>query len=177
MKRLTLQVAFCVAAAALSLSAGTITASLPQFDGPLNFAGFPDAPVTIGTFHYVIPSDQHIVGATFTSSWGNSNFPDSAPVDLYVGGILVGSCQILATCDTGFSITPFSFTFLPSSFQNLSSGSLTVTAVQNGPIALKIGAETLTLTTSNTPEPASIGLFGLGAAALGLLKVRRTRNA
>ncbi len=165
-----------LSAASFPLAAGTITATLPEFNGILISSGFPQPSVNAGTFSYSIPNGQFITSAVFSSTFGNSKVGNSAGVDVQVGGILAGSCPALAICDTGLIPTPFSYTFQPGAFAALGSGSLAVTATQTSGNIIRLGAETLTITT-NTPEPASILLFALGLAALGVLGRRRTAGS
>jgi hypothetical protein len=174
MKRFTLQFALLFAAASLTLSASNITLTTGEFNGPLVTSGFPAAAIDVATFNYTIPNGEFIVSASFSSTFGNSSFANSAGVDVFVGGIAVGSCAPLASCDTGNAVTPFSYTFQPADFATLDSGSVTVTAVQRSGNIIRLGTESLNINTASaTPEPASFGLIGAGLA--GLAWVRRKR--
>ncbi len=171
-KQFTLWLSLTLSAACFPLAAGTITATLPEFNGALINSGFPQPSVNIGTFSYSIPNGQFITSAVFNSTFGNSIIANTAGVDVQVGGILAGSCLPLAACDTGNVLTSFSYVFKPADFAALASGSVAVTARQTSGNIIRLGTETLTITTG-TPEPASVMLFGLGLGALGVLGRRR----
>ena len=175
MKRFTLQLALAFAASVLTLSASTISASLPEFNGGFHKCGFPQPAITIGTFTYTIPDGEHIVSASLHSTFGNSSFPNSAGVDLFADGIATASCAAWGLCDTGSSPAPFSHAFAPSDFALLSNGSLPVTAVQTSGNIIRLGQETLCIHTASNgpadaPEPATAALLGLGATALWLMR-------
>jgi hypothetical protein len=76
----------------------TIIASLPNYDGPVDFdAPFPA--LTIGTFSYTLLPGESIAAAQVRGTWGNSHYPQgSAGVDLFVDGILVAQCVEFSTC-------------------------------------------------------------------------------
>jgi hypothetical protein len=180
MKRFALQFAVLLAGSALTLSASNVQVTLSEFSGAFITSGFPASSVAVGTFVYSLPVGEQIVSASFSSTFGNSVVPSSAGVNVYVGGILVGTCLENDPCDTTLTtITPFNYAFQPSDFATLSSGSLDVTAIQTGGNYIRLGAETLNITTAaldGVPEPATFGLFGLGATALGLFEFRRRRS-
>ena len=168
--------ALVLAATALpTIMAGTITATLPEFNGTFQNVSFPQPTIVVGSFNYSIPAGQSIVAAVYSSTYGNSVVTNSAGVDLFAAGISIGSCPPLAPCDVALSVTPFSFNFKPSDFSKLASGSLTVSAVQTSGNIIRLGTETLTITTG-TPEPGSIALLGVGLLTLGLVGRRMGRG-
>jgi len=179
----TLTCAVLLALSVFCSNAATITASLPEFNGPLNTTGPFGMTLDVGTLMYTIPVNQQVVSATLTGTFGNSNFPDAAGVDLRAGGILFASCAPLASCDVGMVIEPFSFSFAAADFGLLSGGSLAVTATQISGNIVRLGPEVLTINTlpteqgsTATPEPASIGFLGAGLVALGVIRRRTVRS-
>jgi hypothetical protein len=182
----TIVYALLLAVSALSLNAGTIVATLPEFNGPYNPAGpYPGPTLNVGTFTFVIPVGQQITSATLTGMFGNSQFSDTAGVDLTAGGLLITSCPPLALCDTGTSMVPFSFIFPAVDLSMLNGGSLVMTAKQTSANIVRLSAETLTINTQTkqsdtqggaTTEPASVALLGAGLVALGVIRRKSARS-
>ena len=59
-----------LAISALSLNAATITATLPEYNGPFNSTGpYPGLTLNVGTFTYIIPVGQQITSATLPMNY------------------------------------------------------------------------------------------------------------
>jgi hypothetical protein len=160
-----------------------IVATIPNYDGTATFGPFPSS-ISIGDFAFTIPTNQIVVGGTVSGTFGNDDVPgtttDSAPTDLFAdsGAIEVAECDdslsYTAACDSGSTPTPFSYTFTSSDLSTLStdfaSGSLDLSAIQNGPFAVNAGSLTLDLATATTPEPNGLWLSGAGPMCFLLLR-------
>jgi hypothetical protein len=161
-----------------------VVATLPNYDGSASFGPFP-ASLSIGDFTFAIPAGEQVYGATIFGTFGNDDVPGttdtSAPVDLFVdgGAIEVAECDdgltYSAPCDSGTTPTSWSYTFTSSDLSTLStlfaSGTLDLTAEQNGVFTVNAGSLTLDLMT--TPEPNSLWLLGTGMLALMCVVVSR----
>lgn len=146
---------------------------------------FPPPSITIGAFNFIIPTGQHVLGATISGTFGDVNIPNSALTDLFVlgGTIQVGACDLnpdtsYPPCAAGTidgSLVPWSHTFTSAELNSLaadfSAGSIDFTAVQNSPGAVVVGAPTLDLQV--TPEPAPIVTIAGGLLALAALRRRK----
>ena len=163
-------------ASVLPASASTITSTIGEFDGPiLNNPTYPQPSLTIGTFTYTLPPAP-IIAASVSGFFGTVFAPSTALENLFVGGIEVASCASeAADCwnDPSGVQTPWSYTFTPSQFAALTSGSVAYTVVQTGDFQVESGVTTLSITVA--PEPATIAMIGGGLSLL--LLVRRKRRA
>jgi hypothetical protein len=167
--------AICLGAA-LPANAATIISTIGEFDGPvLANPTYPQPSLTIGTFTYSLPPGP-IVAASVSGFFGTEFSPTTALENLFVGGIEVASCASeSADCwsDPSGVQTPWTYTFTPSQFAALESGSVLYTVVQTGDFQVESGVTTLSI--SVAPEPAAIAMAGAGLSLL--LFVRHKRRA
>lgn len=71
--------------------------TLPEF----NFDGgptFPTAAQTVGTFTFTIPTGKAISDISISGQFGNSVVGSSAPVDIFLDGLLVATCLDSGEC-------------------------------------------------------------------------------
>jgi hypothetical protein len=158
--------------------AATLTYSLPEY----NFDGaptFPNPANLVGTFSYTLPSDEKIVSAVIEGTFGNSVFPSSAGVDVYLDNLLVAQCIEFEPCWSGFEPVNWRFTFDESHFSLLEDGIVTLTAAQTSEFVARLGTTTLTIETTSEPSPppesipepaTTLGLFGVLGGLLSLRK-------
>lgn len=159
--------AICLASALLA-RADLVTATIGEFDGPvLDNPTYPQPPLTIGTFIFTPPPSGKILAAVVSGFFGTTFAPSTALEDLFVGGIKVASCASESDdCwNAPFGVqTPWMYTFTPSQFSVLQSGSVPYTVVQNGDFQVESGVTTLTIT--STPEPNLVAFLCGGLALL-----------
>ncbi|MEO5818217.1 MAG: PEP-CTERM sorting domain-containing protein [Gemmatimonadaceae bacterium] len=106
---------------------------------------------------------------TFISGYGTVGFsPTNLGVDLGTASCIASGVPftVTTTCNQGTTTNSFGPTF----YDNL-EGLLTYTQDDLSSVASWSGA--VTLTVSATPEPATIGLFGVGLVAIGGVARRR----
>jgi hypothetical protein len=168
------------------LANADVLSTIPTYDGTATFGPFPSS-ISIGNFSFAIPAGQMVTGGTISGTFGNNDVAGttmvSAPADLFIAGgsIEVAACDDAlsygAPCDTGSSPTSWSYTLTHSNIASLAadfaSGSIDLSAVQNGVFAVNTGSVTLDLKTAPlvaTPEPDSFWLLGIGSMGLALVK-------
>ena len=126
------------------------------------FVGSPSG--TIGTFTYTIPAGQVITAANLSAT----SISADAAAQVFIEGLSV------YTCASSCAAAPLSQSLSFSIFPDLADGNALLTynnavfdsIVISNPI-------TLTLTTSQVPEPAAWLFVGAGVAALGLARIGR----
>lgn len=155
--------------------AATLSYSLPEY----NFDGaptFPNPPNLVGTFSYTLPSDEAIVSAVIEGTFGNSVFPTSSGVDLYLDGLLVAQCVEFEQCWNGPGPVNWRFTFDQSNFSLLEEGIAGLTAAQTSEFITRLGETTLTIETASEPSasiPEPTTILGLLAVVGGLFSLRK----
>lgn len=158
--------------------AATLTYSLPEY----NFDGappFPNSPNLVGTFSYILPSDETIVSAMIEGTFGNSVLPSSAGADVYFDNLLVAQCVEFELCWNASEAVQWRFTFDESDFSLLEDGTALLTVVQTSEFVARLGTTTLTIETASEPSPPptsipeptiTLGLFGVLGGLLCLRK-------
>jgi len=151
---------------ARSIAAGLITATVPQYDGPvIGPAGpYPQPAVTVGTFTYTIPLGESILSASIAGAFGDFDgefLNSTAPVTLHAAGETVATCTTADPCFTT-PLIPWTFTFSASDFAQLATGSVPFTQVQTGPFQVHLSQTTLSIITApiGAPEPRTLVLIG-----------------
>jgi len=114
----------------------------------------------IGTFNYMLPPGDQIVDVVVSGTWGDSaSFDSSAPVELYLDGVLVAECVQFAPCwlDDGM-LVDWSFSFannMVPGFESLfTDGQAVLTAIQNDEISVILSNLELVITTQSVPPTA-----------------------
>ncbi len=162
----SISIAGCLVAAGWA-QADTITSTLPAYTGK----GITGNTETVGTFSFVLPEGQTILGATLEGLWGNAGSFTTAGQQISADGLLVATCVLNTACaqsKTADSASRlWSYTFGASDFATLQDGALTITDLQTGCCVIRLGETKLTIITSAVPEPSTYALMlgGIGAVA------------
>jgi hypothetical protein len=153
----------------------TITIAIPEFSGPLPIGTFPRPAIDAGQFVFAVPVDD-IVSATVSGTFGNSQSPSSSGVDVFFDGVMIAQCVPSTPCTQTPGPDAWSYAFNdPQIDLLLSDGLGLLTAVQTGPVFIRLGSLKLTLETPSrpVPEPMPAALLATG---LLLTVVNRTRR-
>jgi hypothetical protein len=152
---------------------------------------FPPPSISIGAFHFTIPTGDSVTSATVSGTFGDVNIPVTGLADLFVlgGTIKVGGCDInpdssYPPCATGTvdgSLVPWSYTFSNTDLSKLaadfSGGSIDFIAVQNSPFgAVVVGDPILDIQVASvqaTPEPATIFTLAGGLVVIAAFRRRK----
>ncbi len=123
-----------------------------------------------------MPVGRVITAASVSGFFGTTYSPSTALENFYVACIQVASCaSVTRACyaDPSGVETPWSYTFAPSQFSALQSGSAVYSVIQTGNYYVESGVTTLNITVTNsstTPEPATVAMLGGRLALLPFLR-------
>jgi len=152
------------------------TDGLTYFNAP---ATAPFSLVTVGEFDFSLTGNQTISAATFTGDFGSNILGSStAPVNLFIDGIAVATCDANCAANTQSSDVAWSYTLTSADLTALSTnanwlqGKAILTALQTdiSQIALDPTSASLTAT---VPVPGAVWLFG--SAVMGWLGFSRRK--
>lgn len=146
-------------------------------------ANFPYDWGILRTFTYSIPSGQHVAEVRINGTWGGSSVSSTAPVEVYLEGILVATCLVSDPCwsqtatsawngNSGFLLSHLGVDFSDPAVRALfEDGAATLSVIQNDVISANMSNLRLTL---YVPEPAGLTMWSAGL--LGLAGLGRTRS-
>jgi hypothetical protein len=157
------------------------------FSGGCSAGDFPFDWGVVRSFTYTIPADKAVEDALLNGTWGGDVFNSSAPVEVYLEGILVTECLVTDPCwsgastvdwnsGNGFLLSDLGVDFTDPSVQALfADGSADLSLIQTDTISSHISNLSLTLF---VPEPSGVIGLLVGAGWLAALAaVGRQRNA
>ena len=170
MKSKILAAAMVLGLATSAADAATYTFTAGEFNGDGSIGA-----ALIQTWNVLIGAGEHIVSATYSSTWGNSTVPNSSEGYVTVGGNTVGSCSPAEACWNAQIPTPFGYTFSSSQFASL-LGTVDLFYVQTGCCVIRLGDSALTINTAAVPIPAAGALLFPAIGAVVALRARRRRQ-
>jgi len=168
-------------AATLAVAA-TLQLEFAEVNGqPVSAPPFPTLNVPQVTPPAAIPAGERVVAARVWGWWGTFDYPDStAPVDVFLDGILVAQCKAFDPCwtDDRSGRIEWSRVLTPEELLRLRPNPQ-LTVVQQEQLTVRLGASTLIMETAPPPAVPTLapaGLFALLAAmaAAGAYVLRRS---
>lgn len=154
---------------AVSASAGTFNASLPEFSGDGT-----NTTQVMGTFNFVIPAGESTVYAMISGMFGNSVTSSTSVHDVYADGILVASCPTKTSFCWQTGPQAWSYTFTGAELSIFDDGQVVMTSTQTDCCVVREGAMELVGRTAPVPEPETYALMLAGLGALALVSRRRS---
>lgn len=165
------------------LCAQTVTATLPNYNGPLHTSGFPVSLGTIGTFTYVAPAGATIGSAFLEGTYGTSNGYafSTGSFNASIDGTSLTLCAMFAAnCFVdGSALRTFSILVPASAYGSLLDGSAALAISQTTGSNVRFGTPTLRINfiPGAVPEPTTWAMFLLGFGAIGAQLRRRSVSA
>ena len=159
--------------AATLAAAATIRLEFAEVNGQaVSVAPFPTLNVPQITPPAAIPAGERVVAARVWGWWGTFDYPDStAPVDVFLDGILVAQCKALDPCwaDDRSGRIEWSHVLTPEELARLQPLNPQLSVVQKDPLTVRLGASTLIMETAPPPAVPTLAPAGLLAllAAMG----------
>ena len=137
------------------------------------FGPFPAAPVVVGEFDF---AGGHVNSLTISGDFGSNTLGSgTAPVDLFLNGVEVASCNAACAANTEAADVAWSFTIPSASLASFADGSAVLTAVQLDMSQIVLDPTSITVDVTPLPEPAGLPML-LGALPLIAFGLRRARN-
>jgi hypothetical protein len=144
------------------------------FNAPYGGA-FPAASVIVGEFDFSVPAGSAVSDATISGNFGSNVLGSSTgAVDLYVGAVEVASCDAACANATAANDFAWSYTFASGQLDALASGSMVLSAVQQGGSQIVLDPTSVSVNVAAVPEPAGLPM---ALAALPLLAAALRRRA
>ncbi len=126
----------------------TITLTFPEANGigSTSSSVFPLPPVSVGSpLPFTLASGEYVASVSVAGSFGNTLTDNSSPVDVFINGARVASCDGASQCHHTGGPYPWNFFLSPSA---LASGVANLTYAQTGAGFVRLGTTTLTIATA-----------------------------